>query len=219
MNEEILIAIVDDHALFRKGLAALINLFPRHRVVLEAVNGRELIEKLPQSDQPHIILLDVDMKEMNGYETADWLRANYPDIKVLALSILDTDQVILKMIRNGARGYVLKDADPEELRYAFEQVLSLGYYYNDLVTRKVLRSIHSLVSDPANLQANGGLSDREQEFLKLACSEKSYREIAEEMHLSERTIDGYRESLFKKCRVNTRVGLVLYAIRHNLITP
>lgn len=219
MGEDIRIAIVDDHALFRKGLAALINLFPRYRVVLEAANGRDLINKLPSADRPQIILLDVDMKEMNGYETASWLHAHYPDIKVLALSILDTDAVILKMIKHGARGYVLKDADPEELRYAFEQVLALGYYYNDLVTRKVLRSIHSLVEDPTDAQLSGGLSEREQQFLQLACSEKSYREIATEMHLSERTIDGYREALFKKCRVNTRVGLVLFAIRHKLISP
>jgi len=216
MNTEILVGIVDDHALFRKGLAALINLFNGYRVVLQAGNGKDMIESLDAANLPAIVLLDIDMREMNGFETAEWLRNNYPEICVLALSTMDADTSIIKMIRHGAKGYVLKDSEPEELKLAMSEVLKMGYYYNDLVTRKVMRSINQLVGDSAAIHGVNSISAREMEFLRLACSEKSYKEIAREMFLSERTIDGYRESLFEKLGVGTRVGLVIYAIKNGL---
>jgi DNA-binding NarL/FixJ family response regulator len=219
MNNDTTIAIVDDHSMFRKGLMALINLFSNYKVILEASNGKDLIKKLDQNSLPEIILMDIDMPEMNGYETCEWLRTNYSDIKVLALSTMDADTAIIKMIRHGAKGYLLKDSDPDELKKAFSEVLSLGYYYNDHVTRKIIRSINQLVDETSNIHTNNTITAREMEFLRHACSEKSYKEIADEMYLSERTIDGYRESLFKKCSVNTRVGLVIYAIKNNLVMP
>lgn len=216
MNIEILVGIVDDHALFRKGLAALINLFPGHQVIFQANNGKDMIEKLKAGTKPDIMLLDIDMHEINGYEAAEWLRINHPEIRVLALSTMDADISIIKMIRHGAKGYVLKDSEPEELKLAMSEVLKTGYYYNDLVTKKVMRSINQLVSNGSKSHGVESISTREMEFLRLACSEKSYKEIASEMFLSERTIDGYRESLFEKLGVNTRVGLVIYAIKNKL---
>lgn len=217
MSETKYIAIVDDHTMFRKGLSILISLFPNYEVLFEAANGKELVSKMDQDTIPDIILLDVNMPDMDGYASAEWLRTNYPDVRVLALSTMDAETSIIKMIRHGARGYILKDAEPAELKQAFDEVVALGYYYNDIITRKVMQSISQLVDDRSSLSALVKLSDRELEFIRLACSEKSYQVIAKEMFVSERTVDGYREALFKKLGVSTRVGLVLFAIKNSLV--
>jgi len=209
------IALVDDHTMFRKGLAVLIDLFPRYKVLMDVSNGREFIDQLDPDHLPDIVLLDIHMPVMDGYSTAAWLHTNHPSIRVLALSTMDNDATIIKMIHQGARGYILKDADPKELQVAFEEILAKGYYYNEMLTRKVIQSIHNAGTDSAN--AFPHLTDREMEFLKHACSEKNYQQIASDMFVSERTVDGYRESLFKKFNVSNRVGLVLYAIKNQLI--
>ena len=215
MNDLKYVALVDDHTMFRKGLAILINLFPRYKVLMDVGNGREFIDQLNTERLPDIVLLDIHMPVMDGYATAAWLKENYPKIHVLALSTMDSDATIIKMIHQGARGYILKDADPKELQLAFEEILAKGYYYNEILTRKVIQSIHQGGSDSNN--ALPKLTDREMDFLKHACSEKNYQQIANEMFVSERTVDGYRESLFKKFNVTNRVGLVLYAIRNQLV--
>jgi len=215
MRDTRYIAIVDDHTMFRKGLAVLINLFPNYRVALDVANGKELTDQLLPDQLPDIVLLDIHMPVMDGYATAAWLRSNHPGIRVMALSTMDSDMAIIKMIHQGARGYILKDADPRELQLAFDEILDKGYYYNEILTRKVMQSIHQ-----GNAESGNGfpkLTDRELEFLHHACSEKNYQQIAREMFLSERTVDGYRESLFKKFNVSNRVGLVLYAIKNQLV--
>ena len=208
------VAIVDDHTMFRKGLAVLIDLFPGYKVLSDVSNGREFIDQLDISQLPDIVLLDIHMPVMDGYATAAWLRANHPGIRVLALSTMDADTAIIKMIQQGARGYLLKDADPKELQIAFQEILAKGYYYNEMLTRKVIQSIHQ---GPSETLGFPKLTERETAFLKLACSEKNYQQIAAEMFVSERTVDGYRESLFKKFNVSNRVGLVLYAIKNQLV--
>ncbi len=217
MPEKKRIAIVDDHTMFRKGLAVLIDLFDEYTVIFDAANGKEFIAKIEPDRLPDIALLDISMPEMDGFETALWLQQHHPEVIILALSTMDAETAIIKMIRHGAKGYILKDADPKELKQAFHQVLAEGYYYNDIVTRKVMRSINQLVNENSSQSTFIKLTDRELEFLKLACSEKSYYEIAKEMFLSERTIDGYRDALFKKLNVGTRVGLVMYAIKSGLV--
>ncbi len=209
------IALIDDHTMFRKGLAVLIDLFPRYRVLMDVSNGREFIDALNIDRLPDIVLLDIHMPVMDGYATAAWLHLNHPAIHVLALSTMDSDTTIIKMIHQGARGYILKDADPKELQVAFDEILAKGYYYNEILTRKVIQSIHH--SGPESASAFPRLTDRESEFLKHACSEKNYQQIANDMFVSERTVDGYRESLFKKFNVTNRVGLVLYAIKNQLV--
>jgi DNA-binding NarL/FixJ family response regulator len=157
------------------------------------------------------------MPEMDGYATADWLRVNHPEIKILALSTMDAESSIIKMVRHGASGYILKDADPEALEHAFDEVMLKGYHFNELITRKVMQSIHQILDETSLLNAFVKLTDRELEFLRLACSEKNYQQIAGEMFVSERTVDGYRDALFKKLGVTSRVGLVIYAVKHNLV--
>ena len=216
MSDTSYIAIVDDHALFRKGLSALIEYFPGYRVLFDAANGRDFIHRLQPEQLPDIVLLDISMPEMDGYSTAEWLRIHHPSVKVLALSTMDIDTAIIKMIKHGARGYVLKDAEPNELRRAFDEVLSTGYFFNELITRKVLQSVHKLVED-SEIRTFVKLSDRELEFLKQACTEKSYTEIADRMCVSPRTVEGYRNALCEKLHLKTRTGLAIYAIKNGIV--
>lgn len=211
------IAIVDDHAMVRKGLSALISLFPGYNVLFDAANGNDFIAKINANDLPDIVLMDITMPEMDGYSTTDWLLNNYPEIKVLALSTMDTETAIIKMIKSGAKGYVLKDAEPEELKLAFDEVMSLGYFYNDLITRKVLHAVTQLVNSKGKSGTFTQLSDREIEFLKWVCTELTYKEIGDKMCAATRTVEGYRDALCEKLGLKTRVGLAMYAIKMGLV--
>ncbi len=217
MNKIRQIAIVDDHMMFRKGLAALVNLFAGYRVLWDAGDGAECIRQLEAGAVPDILLMDIAMPGMDGYAVTAWVRDHLPGIRVLALSTMDGETAIIRMIRSGARGYVLKDANPDELKKAFDDLLGLGYYYNDLVSRKIIQSVHLFAEDERNIDAGGRLSDRETLFLQLICSERTYADIAREMFVSERTVDGYRDGLFRKLKIGSRVGLVLYAIRNGIV--
>lgn len=217
MNDIKYIAIADDHAMFRKGLASLINVFPGYKILFDAENGDALIKAIKPQSLPDIILLDINMPVMDGYSTAAWLKVNYPDIKILALSTMDNESAIIKMVKSGAHGYVLKDAEPDELKLAFNNVINQGFFYNDVITRKVMQSLWMMADEKSTTSIFAKLTEREMEFVKYACSEKSYQQIAKEMFLSERTIDGYRDALFRKLNVTTRVGLVLFAVKNRLI--
>ncbi len=212
MNQKVV--LVDDHAMLRSGLAGLVRDIG-YDVLFEADNGKDFQEKLDKENLPDIVLLDINMKVMDGYETAAWLRKTHPLIKVLALSMYDDENAILKMLRNGARGYILKDNEPAELRAALDAVVHKGYYYSELVTGKL---IHSINKEGDEIAGNASkLNDRETEFLRLACSELTYKEIAAQMNLSPRTIDGYRDSLFEKLNIKTRTGLAIYAIKNGVV--
>ncbi len=205
------IVIVDDHSLFAQSLQVLINSFDSFEVLYHVKNGKELIDKLTtNSNAPDVVLLDINMPVMNGIETMKWLKENKPEQKVIALSMDDHEDTIITMLRNGARGYLLKDIDPVVFETALNDVIHKGFYYSDRVSNTLLGSLHK--------EEEGGvkLKDREIEFLKLACTEKTYKEIAADMFLSPKTIDGYREALFEKLQVKSRIGLVLYAIKNNL---
>lgn len=211
------VALVDDHVLLRNGLAGLVKELG-YTVSFEASNGEELMEKMKASPLPDIVLLDINMPKKDGYETSLWLKRNHPDVKVLALSMYDDENAIIRMLKNGARGYILKDAEPEELKAALSAVLSKGFHYSDMVTSRLIHTINTM-DEPENETKNVlGLIEREIEFLKLASTEMTYKEIAEQMKLSPRTIDGYREALFEKLNVKNRVGLVLFAIKHSIVT-
>lgn len=217
MNNTKYVAIVDDHTLFRKGLSSLINVFPNYKVLFDAATGKDFIAQLKPQSLPDIVLMDISMPEMDGYATCEWLKNNYPEIKVLALSTMDSDTAIIKMIKCGAKGYVLKDADLSELKLAFSELMSVGFFYNDIISRKVIQSVHQLADEKSSLTAFGKLNENELNFLKLSCSEKTYQEIAAEMFKSEKTIDGYRADIFKKLNVTSRVGMVMYAIKNGIV--
>jgi two-component system, NarL family, invasion response regulator UvrY len=215
MNKEKFgVALVDDHILLRNGLANLIRNFGDYDVLFEANNGKQLLAQLDCGIIPDIVLLDINMPEMDGYETAAWLKLHHPDIKVLALSMYDKGRPVIRMLEHGARGYILKDCEPPELRAALSAVLNKGYYYSETVTSKLIHNINQ--SDGPVCRDHTALSEKETKFLRLICQELTYKEIADAMYLSPRTIDGYREVLFEKLQVKTRVGLVIYAIRNDI---
>ena len=208
---------MDDHVLLRSGLASLIRGFGEYEVVFEACDGKDLIRQLKDSRRPDIVLLDINMPEMDGYETACWLRRNYPEIKVLALSMYDTDSSIVRMLKNGVKGYIVKDIDACELRLALDTVIDKGFYYTDMVTGKLIHTISNLDEPDLRVRRILSLNERELEFMKMVCTEWTYKEIADRMYLSPRTIDGYRDALFEKLNVRTRVGLAMYAVRNGIV--
>lgn len=209
------IALADDHVLLRKGLASLVQNLG-YSVLFEADNGQDMIDKLLAGAAPDIVMLDINMPVKDGYETAKWIREHKPDIKILTLSMYDDETAIIRMLKNGARGYILKDSEPGELRAALDAVVNKGFYYSEMVTGRLVHSIAGQEGDQQPMNKILGLNDRETTFLKLACTEMSYKEIASEMNLSPRTIDGYRDALFEKLNLKTRTGLVVYAIRHGI---
>lgn len=216
MNKIRKIAIIDDHTLFRKGLTILINMFPNTEVLLESSNGGEFITKIDPSNLPDIVLMDIDMPEMNGYETTKWLNEKHPTVKVIALSTMESDNAIIRMIKSGAKGYMLKDSDTEELKLAFDQIFAIGYFYNEIITKKVLGVVNQLADLKSEAASFVKLSEREIEFLKLTSTELSYKEIAEKMGVSARTVESYRDSLCEKLDLRTRTGLAMYAIKNGL---
>jgi two-component system, NarL family, invasion response regulator UvrY len=209
------VAIVDDHELMAKALSGLVQKYEEYEVLYEANNGQELINRIKLGMIPDIVLLDISMPIMDGYETALWLKNNYPQVKVLALSMDDKEETIVRMLRNGAKGYLLKGCKPFELKRALDAVADKGYYYTEFVTGQLIKSLN-----PETLQSPQDilrLNDREMEFIKWACSDLTYAEIADKMCVSPRTVDGYRESVFQKLSIKTRVGMVIEAIRHKLV--
>jgi two-component system, NarL family, invasion response regulator UvrY len=210
------IALVDDHSLLRNGLAQLAKNLG-YKVLFEADNGEHLKLQLAPTQLPDIVLMDINMPQMDGFETTQWLKENYPNVHVLALSMYDNESSIIRMLKSGAKGYILKDSDPIELQAAINSVLTKGYYYSDLVSGKLIHAINTIDDTGSNINTLNSLSEREVDFLKYSCTELTYKEIAEKMFVSPRTIDGYRDDLFEKLKVKTRVGLVIYAIRNGLV--
>lgn len=207
------VALVDDHALLRNGLAAVINNSDGYQVVFEADNGKHFIECLKNSPRPDILLLDITMPEMDGFETAEWIKNNAPDIKILVLSMMDDDKSIIRMLKYGARGYILKDSKPEVLRSALRDITEKGFFFNELVSGRLVH-----IASQADGDKNGepALSEKETDFLKLCCTEKSYKEIADAMHITPRAVEALRSNLFEKLQTLSRVGLVMYAIRNGI---
>ncbi len=208
------IAIVDDHTMISKAIESMVNDNPNYKVILNASNGEDFILSLERSNTlPDVVLMDVNMPYKNGIETTEWLTKNHPQINVIALTMEDNEQSIIKMLKAGAKGYLLKDMQPEILFQAIETVLEKGSFYTDMITQTLLKikkdeySIRNTLSD---------FKDKEIEFIKLSCSELTYKEIADKMNLSPKTIDGYRDSVFTKLHIKSRVGLVLFALKHNI---
>jgi len=206
------VALVDDHVILRKSLAILISMLQGFEIVSEAGNGKEFIDQLDKTKLPDIVLMDITMPVMDGVETTKWLKQNKYKIKVIALSMIKNELVIIRMLKNGARGYILKDCEPEELQTALLDVYHKGYYFNEFVTPQLQTE-----SEDEKAVIKQMVNERELEFLRLVCTEKSYKEIADDMASSPRTIDGYRDALFRKLNVSTRVGLVLYALKNDLV--
>ncbi|SFD58949.1 DNA-binding response regulator, NarL/FixJ family, contains REC and HTH domains [Algibacter lectus] len=206
------VVIVEDHILLSQAIAGLVNAFSKFEVPYQCNNGQELLDKLKlPSNIPDVVLMDVNMPILNGIETTGILKKEYPQIKVIALSVEGAEGTIIKMLKAGAKGYLLKDVEKEILETALKEVISTGYYHTKEVSSILVNSLndeHSAVYQ---------LKERELEFIKLVCSELTYKEIAEKMFLSPKTIDGYRDALFQKLHVKNKIGLVLYAIKNKIV--
>jgi two-component system, NarL family, invasion response regulator UvrY len=206
------IGLVDDHIVLRSALAGLINSIPGYRVTMEASNGIELMDLLNRKKRPEIVMLDINMPQMDGFDTCVSLIEKYPDIKILAFSMHSEEATVQKMIRCGAMGYLLKSADAEEMDRAFKALLNNEHYLSEGISSMLLHGMQA-----ASPVEDVELNEKETEFLKLICLELSHKEIGTRMKLSKRTVDYYRDALFRKLDTKTRVGLVKYALKKGII--
>jgi DNA-binding NarL/FixJ family response regulator len=205
------LVIVEDHTLLSQAIAGVVDKFESFKVSYQCKNGTEIVEQFKSKNNiPDIVLMDINMPIMNGIETTKWINDNHPNVNVLALTVEEDENTILKMIRAGAKGYLLKDVDKKTLEIALLKIMETGSYHSDLVTSALMNSI------TGKNQLDISLKENEIEFLKWLCTELTYKEIAEKMNLSPKTIDGYRDNLFVKLEVKNRIGLVLYAIKHKI---
>ncbi|MFL1896573.1 response regulator [Aquimarina sp. 2-A2] len=208
------VVIVDDHLLFAQSLESLILKIEGYHVLEILKNGKELTRYyLHKRKKPDLILLDIKMPVMDGVQTMHWLKENQPNQKVLALTMEDDEETIIRMLRAGARGYLLKDIHPDNFEYAMNVVIEQGYYYSGKVENLMKNSEDTILKKEHSPAEK--LTDREWEFLKLACSELTYKAIALEMSLSPKTVENYRETVFRKLEVKTRVGMVIYCLKNN----
>ena len=205
------VVIVEDHVLLSQAIASLVDSFEDFEVLYLCNNGKDLLTKLKTPKNiPKIVLMDVNMPILNGIETTQIIQKEYPQINVIALSVEENDAVIIKMLKAGAKGYLLKDVEKTVLEEGLKEVVRNGYYHTREVSSILVNSLYD--NSPSKIQ----LKDREIEFIKHVCSELTYKEISEKMFLSPKTIDGYRDTLFQKLNIKNRVGLVLYAIKNQI---
>ena len=208
MSYKARLLVIDDE---RTNRAILKRSFPECDVI-EAANSQEALLRLSDS-RIDVVLLDIMMPGMDGFETTQWISKNYPFIKILALSMLSDEKSIIKMFRLGAKGYLMKNTDPEELKTALDSLMNKNVYLSEYVSGKLVSGLQ----DGGMGEKEIVLNEKEREFLRWTCTELSYKDIAEKMHVSPRTVDDYRQSLFNKLKVNSRVGLVMYAIKNGIV--
>lgn len=207
------IGIVDDHQLFLKSLSTLIEGIPAFKIVVEASNGEMLLTRLKSASVlPDILLVDVNMPVMDGVKAATIVNETYPQVKLAALTMKEDDASVINMLKAGCCAYLLKDIHPNELEKALLEINEKGYYNSDTSNINYRRLLVK------SKEKEIVLTEQEKIFLQLACSDLTYKQIASQMHLSERTIDGYRESLFFKLNVQSRVGMVLEALRRGIVS-
>jgi two-component system, NarL family, invasion response regulator UvrY len=210
------VAIADDHTLMRTALAKLIGTLDDFGVLFEASNGME-VQKLITTQRviPDILMLDINMPQMDGYATATWIRKHYPQIKVLALSMHGHEDVIIRMLRAGAKGYLMKSVEPDEMRMALYSIIKKDFYLPEAISGKVISGLQDDQQKDVILAVQ--LTEREKQYLQYLCSDLSYKEIAAKMFISLRTVDEYKSTLADKLGVKTRIGLVVYALKNNLV--
>lgn len=210
------IVVTDDHKLFRKGMRSLLSDFKFINTIYEAGSGNELLKLLEEtSPLPDLILLDLKMPLMDGIEANKKLKKLYPDIKIIILTMDDDEQIILHMIREGVNGYLMKNAEPEELEKAILKVNEKDFYFSDDISKLILGNFGS--NRQQGKTPIEELTPRELKTLELICKEYTAAEIASELKLSARTIEGYRSKLLDKTGAKNIAGLVVYALTNKLV--
>jgi two-component system invasion response regulator UvrY len=213
-SKKISIAIADDHAMLRKGLIKLLSVSGNYESLFDVDNGNEVIDELKKHKIPDILILDVNMAGRDGQQTAEWVTAHYPQVKILALSMFNDETTILKMIQAGAKGYITKNSDPEKLKEAIDTLYEKGVYLPESLSAKLFSGIKNNLL--VNQDKTPVLNEKEKTFLSLLCQELSYQEIAGKMFLSPRTVDDYRKKLTRKLNVKGKSGLIVYAMNSGL---
>ena len=216
-EKKIKVALVDDHLLLRNALAGLIDSFGDCRVIHQSGNGKEITKAITDGVIPDLVVMDLNMPEMDGFETAQWLQQNFPKIYVLMLTMFDSELSLIRLLQTGVRGFLKKDIHPSELKFAIQSVMQSGYYYSNNTTGRLVNLFKNKHDGSMPLN-NMVLSDQEVQFLKLACSDLTYKEIAQKLGLNPRTIDTLRDHLFIKLDVKSRVGLAMVAIKNGIVS-
>ncbi len=208
------VALADDHKLVRSSIAKLVSSFKNCTVLFDAENGEQVQEQLKNHVIPDILLLDISMPVMDGFETALWVNKNYPQVKIIALTMNTDERSIVKMMRNGAKGFLSKNTEPPELLKAIETVMTKNFYLPEDISWKLVAGLQDEANQPAEPK---DLNDKEREFLSFVCTELNYEQIAKKMFISVRTVDDYRATLYEKLKVHSRMGLAMYAIKNGIV--
>ena len=213
-RSKISIAIADDHTMLRKGLIKLLTMQEKYSSLFDVDNGEQVMASFKKFLIPDILILDVNMEGKNGIDTAKWVNQHYPFVKILALSMYNDEETILKMLQAGAHGYLTKNSEPEKLKIAIDTLFEKGYYLPEHLSHSILSGLQN--NALGNKNEGVKLTDKEKQYLSLLCKEMTSAEIAERMFLSIRTIEDYRKKLAKKLNVKGKSGLIVYATRNQI---
>jgi DNA-binding NarL/FixJ family response regulator len=210
------VGIADDHKIFRKGVILSLRQYTNISFIFEAENGEELLSMLSQ-EQPDVVLMDLRMPTKDGIETTKEVSRRYPDVKVLILTMFEDERFVSHLMENGANGYLLKNADPSEIKRAIMEVMAKGYYLNNFVNRVLLKKTNNRNKSIPSLNSEIVLSDKEKEVIQLLCREYTAAEIAQKMEISPRTVESIKDRLMERFGLKNTAGLVFYAVKNNLI--
>jgi DNA-binding NarL/FixJ family response regulator len=211
------VAIADDHKIFRKGVILSLRPYPNIKFVLEADNGQELIDKLPGDEIPDVILMDLRMPQKDGIEATKHIAKHFPQIHIICLTMFEDERFVSHMMEVGANGYLLKSAEPQEIKKAIMEVVTKGYYLNNFVNRILLKKSHSKQKVAPNLNQEITVSDRERDVIKYICMEFTAQEIAQKLEVSPRTVEAIKDRLMERFGAKNTAGLVFFAVKNNLI--
>jgi DNA-binding NarL/FixJ family response regulator len=210
------VAIADDHKIFRKGVVLSLRPYTNIKFVLEADNGDELLAGIPEA-QPDVVLMDLRMPGKDGIETTKAVSKLYPNIYVVVLSMYEDERFVYHLMENGANGYLLKNAEPIEIRRAIMEVYEKGYYLNNFVNRILLKRSHARQKVVPSLNNEITLSEKEKDVLRYICMEFTAQEIAQKMEISPRTVEAIKDRLMERFGSKNTAGLVFFAVKNNLI--
>ena len=216
-EKTIQIAIADDYKIFREGLKKCIANDTSLEVIAEADNGEDLIAGF-EKQLPDVVIMDLKMPIMDGMEATQIIRKKFPSVKVLVVTMYEDDKFIIHLMEIGANGYLLKNTEPDEIRKSIYAVHENGYYFNDLVNKALLKKLVIKNNIKPSFNQNVEFSEREHEVLKMICEEKTAAEIAKEIFLSPRSVEGIRQRLIEKVGVRNTAGLVMFAIKNGIVT-
>ena len=210
------VAIADDHMLFRKGVMLSLRPYTNIQFVLEAGNGEELLAGMAEA-RPDVVLMDLKMPKKDGVETTKVVNRLYPDTKVIVLTMFEDERFVSHLMENGAHGYILKDAEPAEIRKAILEVKAKGFYLNPFVNRVLLKKSHAKTRSLPSLENTVQVSEKEREVIQLICLENTAAEIAQKMEISPRTVEAIKDRLMERFGTRNTAGLVFFAVKNHLV--